>query len=333
MKIPLQTRALYGLAAFLVIYNFILLFLLKKISRSQDASVLASVRRIVVLQTLADLVILTAVLHFSGGIENPFFLYFLFHVIIASALFPKWLSYLEATLAVILFGLLISSEYLQLVPHYGLQGFFPATLFRDGPYVLGMFFVFATTVYLVSYMASSISEQLRRQQAGYRHVNALLQAKDYRQNEYVSRVTHDIKGHLSAVKSCLDIVTAKMVGTLNEKQFDLIQRAAQRTTKCMSFVKALRRLSNLRLTDKLEMENFSLKNAVIGAIAAVDQRAASKSISISYDIGQSAEYVYGNDVLIEETISNILMNAVKYTPDSGSIKIETIEAMIPFLFA
>jgi hypothetical protein len=36
------------------------------------------------IQVEVDLVILTAVLLFSGGIVNPFFLFYLFHVIIAT---------------------------------------------------------------------------------------------------------------------------------------------------------------------------------------------------------------------------------------------------------
>jgi signal transduction histidine kinase len=321
-KIHLHDTALYSLAVCLVAYNFVLIVLLKTFAKSQKRDVSTSVQKIIVLQASADLVILTAVLHYCGGIENPFFFYFLFHVIIASVLFEKWLSYLEATLAVALFGLLILSECLGIIPHHGLQIFFPASLYKDGYYVAGIFFVFSTTVYLVSYMASSISDQLRKQQAGYRQVNALLQEKDHRQNEYVSRVTHDIKGHLSAVKSCLDLVTAKMVGPLNDKQLDLTQRASQRTTKCMAFVTALHKLSNLRLSDELEMKKFSLKKTVLDAIEAVENKAKDKAIHLTYNIEPEADDMYGNDVLIEETIANLLMNAVKYTFAGGSVKVD-----------
>jgi signal transduction histidine kinase len=324
-KIHLQSTALYFLAVCLVVYNCILIVLLKRLAKSQRHNVPASVQKIILLQASADLVILTAVLHYSGGVENPFFFFFLFHVMISSTLFTKRLSYLEATLAVALFGLLILTEYLGILAHHSLQGFFPASLYKDGPYVAGVFFVFTTTVYLVSYMASSISEQLRRQQAGLRHLNALLQEKDHRQNEYVSRVTHDIKGHLSAVKSCLDLVTAKMVGPLNEKQMDLVERADLRTSKCMAFVKALHRLSNVRLTDELEMKSFSLKKAVLDAVEAVENRAKSKSITLTHNIDPQADYIRGSGVLIEETLSNLLMNAVKYTPAGGSVAVEVAD--------
>ena len=43
-------------------------------------------------QVETDLVILTAVLHFSGGVVNPFFLFYVFHVIIAAIILPRNLS-------------------------------------------------------------------------------------------------------------------------------------------------------------------------------------------------------------------------------------------------
>jgi len=44
-------------------------------------------------QVELDLIILTIVLHFSGGVVNPFFLFYIFHVIIAAIILPRNLSY------------------------------------------------------------------------------------------------------------------------------------------------------------------------------------------------------------------------------------------------
>ena len=41
------------------------------------------------IQVETDIFILTAVLHFSGGVVNPFFLFYVFHVIIAAIILPS----------------------------------------------------------------------------------------------------------------------------------------------------------------------------------------------------------------------------------------------------
>ena len=49
----------------------------------------------------------------------------------------------------------------------------------------------------------------------YAKSNLELENKDRLKNEYVLRVTHDIKGHLAAILSCLEVVRRSGVMTTN----------------------------------------------------------------------------------------------------------------------
>jgi signal transduction histidine kinase len=222
-------------------------------------------------------------------------------------------------LAVFLFGLLILLEYSSVLPHYTLNGFIDGAHYRSGLFVLGTFIVFATTIYLVVYMTTSISEQLRIQQQELEDANALLHQKDNLKNEYVLRLTHDIRGHLSAIQSCLDIVIDGLVGPLNDRQQDLVERSHRRSSKCLNFITALLRLTRMKLTGRLDKEMFPIAHIVYDALAAVDRRAASKQIELSHEFDEGVDEIYGEPVLLEETLTNILFNAVRYTPDGGKI--------------
>ena len=83
-----------------------------------------------------DLVTLTVLLHFTGGIENPFIFYFVFHVIIAGVLLHYRIVYLIATSAILLVILLVGLEYSGVIPHVHLAGFTSATLYQQGTYIL-----------------------------------------------------------------------------------------------------------------------------------------------------------------------------------------------------
>ena len=283
LDITLQDWALYSIAVLLLLYNTAVLLLLKHFTKSnRDVSDFrqdAGVKKIINFQISADLLILTVLLHFSGGIENPLAFYFIFHMIIASILLSVVESYLQATFAVSLFGLLILLEYLHIIPHYCLQGFVVRCLYRDGLYVLGTYFVFTTALYLAVYMTSYIATMLRQAEQAYREANVLLREKDRIKDEYVLRVTHDIKGHLAAIQSCLDVVTNELVGSLNEKQAGFINRAHSRTRKLTNFVRTLLKLTQMRLSDKLVMDFFSLKDTIDNAVTAVETKAEDKLIT------------------------------------------------------
>lgn len=333
MGVSLAAPSLYALAAILVVYNLALYSLLtywtragerkdEEGARAPRSAVRHPVEWIVTLQISADLLILATILHLSGGIENPFSFFFVFHMIIASILRPKLQSYLQATLAALLFGGLAILEGTGVISHHSLVGFAGHELYRNGTFVFGFLFIFVVTLYLVVYMTTSIGEQLRLQQEGLERANAQLEEKDQVKNEYVLRVTHDIKGHLAAVESCLEIVLSEMVGPLNDRQKDMVGRAHRRATKCMEFVTALLKLTRMKLTGRLETERFSLRKTLLSALVLVQNRAESKSITLRHQIDPTIDMIDGEAVLIEETITNILLNAVKYTPAGGKVGIE-----------
>jgi signal transduction histidine kinase len=124
------------------------------------------------------------------------------------------------------------------------------------------------------------------------------------------------------VQSCLDTVISEMIGPLNEKQKDMIGRAHRRTIKCMEFITALLKLTRMKLTGQLDTERFSLRRTLLSALSLVQNRAESKSIVLHHQIDPAIDMIDGEAVLIEETITNILLNAVKYTPAGGKVEIE-----------
>ena len=325
LAITLLDSTLYSIAILLALYNMTVLLLLNYITKENRKIRGLSVETIIHIQISADLLILTALLHFSGGIENPLIFYFIFHMIIASILLSARESYLQATFAVLLFGLLILLEYLQAIPHYCLKGFTIRCSHRDGLYVLGTYFIFTTAMYIVVYMASYIATRLKKAEEAYREANVLLRKKDCIKDEYVSRVTHDIKGHLAAIQSCLSVVVRKLVGPLNEQQEDFINRADDRTRKLTYFVKALLKLTKVRLTDNLEMEIFSLKDTIRDVVATVADKAHDKSIILNCNIETSVDKTLGNQCSIEEVIMNLLLNAIKYTTANGTIEVNVKE--------
>jgi len=210
-------------------------------------------------------------------------------------------------------------EYRGTIAHYKLIGFVSHDLYRDSLFVAGTFGIFLTTLYLVVYMTTSICAQLRDRQEDYERANLQLKEKDRLKNEYVLRLTHDIRGHLAAIQSCLNIVIDQIVGQLNEKQADLIERASRRTSKCIAFVTALLKLTRMKMGGHVEMSYFPLRNIFFNTIAAVENRAVVKSIDLNYEMAAPIDEIYGEPVLIEEAITNLLLNALKYTPEKGTV--------------
>lgn len=322
LGLSLATIPLYILVLFLALYNLIFYLLLFRIVKGKASKLLLHANEMANLQISMDLVTLTAMIHFSGGIENPFIFYFIFHMIIASILLTRRASFLQATFAIIMFMAMGILEYSDILPHYCLKGFIPYTLHNRSLYMSGVYFVFITTLYIAVYMATSISGKLREREASLEGANKLLQEKDRIKSEYVLRVSHDIKEHLAAIESCIGPVVEGITGSLNSQQMNLLTRARERTSNLLAFVKALLEITRIRLMKKLKMEYFSVEEVVEAISREISLKAEAKGIIFKTDIAPSVSRIKGVRLYIEEAIMNLLLNSIKYTPGGGMVNLK-----------
>ncbi|MFH1800780.1 MAG: HAMP domain-containing sensor histidine kinase [Candidatus Omnitrophota bacterium] len=321
-RLFLNTAPMYGTAAFLALYNAVLFLVLsfqkkKKLSFSERwINLFANV------QISIDLTCLGYLVHFSGGIENPFIFYFIFHMIFASILLTRRASFFQATYATFLFFLLVLSESSGILPHYCLRSVYSYPLHENIFYNIGVSFVFISTLYITVFLATSISAQLRERERSLAAVNRLLREKDKIKSEYVLRVTHDIRQDLAAIQSCIEPVTMGITGPLASAQEDLLHRAIARSMQLIVYVDALLDITKLKLTEQLKMESVSLHELAQNISVQVGELARNRQLSFEFKIDNEPVMIRGVRVYLEEALLNLLKNSLKYTLAGGKIVFE-----------
>jgi signal transduction histidine kinase len=317
LKISVQEIGLYIVAAVFLLLNILHNLLILRIKRRKVKDPTWTLRILTNFQISTDFVILTLLLHFSGGIENPFIVYFIFHMIMASIVLSPRESYLQAGFAWSLVILLAVLEYQGIIPHHPLTGFITPVLYESRNYLLGTGLVFITTSFLVVYITNSIVMESRRHEAAYMKANKELEKKDEIKNEYVQRITHDIKGHLAAIKSSLSVLQTRRERSIGQDCREFLDMAAERTSILIRFVKDLLYMSRLQLSNEIKTSEFSIRDSINKTVCHCEHPANEKSIRINVDIDDSLDKISGLQLSIEELISNLMGNAIQYSdPDS-----------------
>lgn len=321
LEISIQESSIYYISAILLALNVLHRILLQRIIKGQNSKVIIRIKREIHFQIVTDLILLTFILHYSGGIENPLILFYFFHLIIASSIFSTLQSYLYAIFTLLLVTSLALLEFYSIIPHYRLEGFVSHDLYQNAMYVYGSGFIFACTAFLVVFLSHLIISRSIKSEVIYAKTNMELENKDRLKNEYVLRVTHDIKGHVAAILSCIDVIRSKIAGPLNDSQEEFANRAFERTELLSGFVKNLLNLTKKRLKHDTEYETFSLKELISKVVAHIEILAKDKSIDFNVFVDKSIHLFTGNPYTIEELYSNLLLNALKYTPPNGHIEL------------
>ena len=147
--------------------------------------------------------------------------------------------------------------------------------------------------------------------------NAELERKDEIKNEYVLRITHDIKGHLAAIQSCLNVLGSKPENSFNTECREFLDRATLRTGTLIRFVRDLLYITKLKLSDHVETKEFLLRDSIQEVMDNLQDMAEEKSIRININMENPEIRISGLQLSIEELITNLLGNAIQYS-DKGS---------------
>ncbi len=291
-----------------------------------------------------DLAALTVLLHYTGGIENPFIFYFVFHVILAGILLHYRIAYLVATWAVFLVMLLVGLEYYGVIPHVHLEGFASAGLYQEGSYILSILVALSTCLYASAYMVTSISGELRKRQ---REVVALQQKglkekteeleetskelsklEEGRQHllRFLGIASHDLKAPLSAVQSYLQLMLGGFSGELTDKQRQMLERSSTRITEQLELISDLLDISRIEGGQIVkEMEEISLAQIVKDSVENVRAMATDKNIKLSAKVPASMPRLKASGARLKQAVTNLLVNAIKFTPENGDVLLRVTE--------
>ena len=332
--IPLPTNQLYLIAVIIFAYNLIFWAVARRIPVDEQGTHLHQAMVFANIQISTDLVALAVLIQLSGGLENPFSFYFVFHVIIASILLSPRAAYLQATLAVLLLSGIGLGEYHRLLPHADIWQAPLLGLSHDPAFVAASLFVFLSTLYLAAYMGTSIVSRLREREArvmdlteDLRRGSAKLQTAYDRLSEseqvksrYLRRVSHELRSPLASLQSTLEVVNQGLTGEISGKTREMIQRAERRAAGLLQLINDLLLLSRAKDAKLPEQwEPVNLQESVAKVIHLLQDRADGKRIRLINNIPHDLPPFFADRENIEQLLTNLIANAIKYTPPGGTV--------------
>lgn len=136
-------------------------------------------------QICADYLSLTAVIHFSGGVENPFIFLYLLHIIIGSLMLRAPQVWAQGLFAYLLYLLVVGLEYSGVVRHYSIHEF--SSRYQDPFHVLAVSLALLVMILSTIYMSSRIVQDLRDRESKLIQTRTMLEKKslalEYANNE------------------------------------------------------------------------------------------------------------------------------------------------------
>ena len=134
-------------------------------------------------------------------------------------------------------------------------------------------------------------------------------------SDFFSNITHDLKTPITAIKGASDILAKKL---RDEEYGPYIEILKRNVTRLSSMVRDLLDCARLESGElELNKEQLDLAEVVEDAVLMVQPLAWENQIEIEYDPLEEPYYVVADRGRIEQAVSNLLTNAIKFS-DKGS---------------
>lgn len=148
---------------------------------------------------------------------------------------------------------------------------------------------------------------------------------DKMRKEFTANVSHELKTPLTSIKGFVETL---LDGAVDDKQkskeyLNIIKTHTDRLEYLLNDLLSLARIESREI--KMEMSNVRIQNMINKVTALYKNKLHEKQLILANDIPEDIPSIYVDEAKMEQVFSNLLDNAIKFTPNNGKINIKAGE--------
>ena len=149
-----------------------------------------------------------------------------------------------------------------------------------------------------------------------------LRELDLAKTEFVSTVSHELRTPLTSITGYLEMLLEEALGELTPHQVKALTVIDRNAQRLQLLIGDLLTLSGVDAgAFRLDLAPVHLGTVVADACAAVRPLLERRVLDIAVEVPDDLGVVHGDGTQLERVVSNLLTNAVKFTPDGGRIRV------------
>ena len=341
--IRFPTLPVYIVCIFMAMYNLVLRMQVSYLDKLLEEHVIPRVRRLTYIHIILDMLALITLVHFTGGMENPFIFLFVFHIVLASIGLNYKVVYLLSTIAIALTSLLFGMEAAGIIPHINLEGFVMQFRYRQISRLVAEVVALAVILYGTTYTTTAVAGELRKRQRQVVTLRerlidektgelqrasvsiAKLEEERNRFLRFIGIAAHDLKAPLTAIQGYLWVMLGGYAGAISEKQKNMLERCTHRIMELLTLISDLLDVPRIETGQIVqEMKEISLGQVIKTSIEGQQNLASEKGITLKVEIPDELPEVNGSSSRLQQVVTNLVNNAINYTSE-GTVTVRVQE--------
>jgi len=142
-------------------------------------------------------------------------------------------------------------------------------------------------------------------------------------NEFLASMSHELRTPLHTIIGFSEVLTEQLEGPLNEKQQRFVGHILHDARHLLELINEVLDISKIE-SGRLELKRdaFDFNKCVEQVLAGILQQAVAKNIKLENKTSFH-QPLYADQLRVKEILYNLINNAVKFTPEGGSVRVES----------
>ncbi len=147
------------------------------------------------------------------------------------------------------------------------------------------------------------------------------------QADFMSRLLYEIRTPLGTVKSVVSFLLRGMAGPLSDQQHEALNHLDMTTGKMVALMSDMIDLTKFELGRvNIEKKQTNLQEFIPKICTRLEPQAKAKKLSLSVNVAQNAPAIGLDPEKIDQVLTNLIDNAIKYSNEGGTIAVNASPA-------
>ena len=165
-------------------------------------------------------------------------------------------------------------------------------------------------------------EKLREYADELSKMNKELQSVDRMKSELLSNVSHELRTPLTSIKGYSDLLMEGTLGEMNYQQLKAVNTVIRNTERLRRLVDSLLYVSMAEVENiKYDFSKIDVLEVIDNAVTDMTIPVTEKKIDVLLHVQEDVPQIEADAKKIADMLTNVLDNAVKFTPSMGKISI------------
>ena len=149
-----------------------------------------------------------------------------------------------------------------------------------------------------------------------------LEVASRHKSEFLTSMSHELRTPLNAVIGFSEVLLDRLFGELTSKQEEYLLDIRDSGKHLLELLNEILDLSKIEAGKmQLELASTSLHEALEDGLAMVRERASQQGLSLELAVDPGVDLLVADPLRLRQVIVNLLTNAVKFTPEGGTIEV------------